>query len=214
MRGLRSTLVLTTATIGALLLGAAAPAAAAPPRTESGTYTSLFSQTSDCVTQDARTACTDIFLEVSSDPIGGTTACLSIGKYVLYSTGRRASSSSESGCSPVETSAFTVTSALKATLGATPVTIRTVTCNRRGNSCRSTNERTVTVSAVNQPTEPVSTGTSPGPFRDGDCTVRYTSSSTWAPVAGTITIDGQIYQGSGFASRDDFRIMSRDCPAF
>ena len=69
--------MLTTATIGAVLSWErATPASAAPPRTESGTYASLSRQTSDCVTQGARTMCTDIAPDVFSGPFSAD-ACLS-----------------------------------------------------------------------------------------------------------------------------------------
>ena len=66
-------------------------------------------------------------------------------------------------------------------------------CNRR--TCTTT--RTVTVSASDTPTGPISTTTSRSTTKSGGCTTRTTTTDTFADLAGTMTIDGTSFDQTG-----------------
>jgi hypothetical protein len=55
----------------------------------------------------------------------------------------------------------------------------------------------------------VSSGSSRGTFTDGDCTYRYTATSSYAEVAGTITLDGVVYDEQGFADTSVYKVTTR-----
>jgi hypothetical protein len=203
MRRIFSTLVV----MGGLVMGAAIPAAAAPPMKESGTSSTLYSYTTSCEAVKGRTVCTDIFLDAYTDTSGSSQVCVSVEQYAVGSR-RSGSISSESGCTEVDPSAITVTSSLNATVSNTTVTLQSYNCDRQG-ECTVTGTRDVTVSASDQPVGPISSGTSRGTFTDGDCTYRYTSTSTSAEVAGTITLDGATYDEQGFADTSVYKVSTR-----
>jgi hypothetical protein len=151
--------------------------------------------------------CTDISLNAYTDTSGVSQVCVSVDKYAVG--GRRSGSiSSEYGCTDVDPSAITVTSSLNATVSDTTVNLASYNCGRQG-ECTVTGTREVTVSASDQPAGPVSSGISRGTFTEGGCTYRYTSTSSSAEVAGTITLDGVVYEEQGFVDTVEYKVTSR-----
>ncbi len=171
-----------------LLLAMAAPAAAAPPFKESGTQQSFYSVSSTC----SGNTCTDLVLDAWMMDSETLLVCLYEYTYNMR-TGRVVSE--ESNCDTTSPDALTITGDWDVTLAET--TIPVMRCDRRG--CEYTGE-TITVSAHDTATGAVFTHSDRGTFSDGECTYRYRSTGTSAEVAGTMTIDGVVYEQWGQAS--------------
>lgn len=185
---------MTTLALGAMVVGAAAPASAAPPERmkQSGTFANLFSFTEDCREQGgSRTVCTNLSLQAFTIEDGRVVVCLDSSTFVL-NRDRFTLRDQESGCTEVPADTLTVTDGLVATLDATTITL--TGDGRRGGT------REVTVSAQDSPIGPISTSSGRGSFKDGTCTFRFSFTERSAEVAGTITVDGTTFQESGFAS--------------
>ena len=58
-------------------------------------------------------------------------------------------------------------------------------------------DETVTVSASDSPTGPVSTTTTRSTTKDGSCTTKTTTTEKFVDMAGTMTIDGAVYDETG-----------------
>jgi hypothetical protein len=126
--------------------------------------------------------------------------CLSTYTYSIR-TGRIQSEAS--GCQETSPDALTITEDFDVTLAETTITF--MECNQRG--CRETD--TVTVSAHDSAVSPIFTHSDRGTFSDGTCTFRYSSSGEGAEVAGTMTIDGVVYEQFGSADVTTFRVTQR-----
>src|SRR3954453_8065754 len=130
--------------IGLLLAVGPVPADTSP------NGSSFFSASTDCNTSGNRQVCTDTILSVISNEDGSDgPPCLEVHKYSFGSNGRFTEISDEFGCATEGT--ITVGADLSVTLDPTDITLQS--CGRR--SC--TGSRTVTVSAQDSPTGPVST---------------------------------------------------------
>ena len=151
-----------------------------------GTNYSSFA--SSCSTSGGRQVCTDTNLYVFSNEDGSLgQPCLEI---VTYSNGNRGRFiSDEFGCAA--SGAITIGADFSVTLAATQIPIES--CNRQ--NCTS---RTVTVSASDSPTGPVSTTTSRSTTKSGSCTTRTTTTEQFADLAGTLTVDGAASDSTGF----------------
>src|SRR4029079_18654302 len=127
--------------------------------------TNFFSGSSTCSTSGSRQGCTDRKLSVSSNE-GGSDGppCLEIFQYSTTSNGKFSVISDEFGCATSGT--MTVGTDMSVTLPASQITLDS--CNRR--TCTTT--RTVTVSASDTPTGPISTTTSRSTTKSGGCTTR------------------------------------------
>ena len=179
-----------------LLLLLVAPAAAAPPLKESGTQNFLSSFASSC----SQVSCTDTFLDVFN--IDAEIVLVCVGS-VTYNVRNGRITSQESGCSEASPDALTVTEDITATLSETPVTF--VDCNQRG--C--VEGDTVIVSASDTAIGPIFIESNRGTFTDGTCTFRYRSETRSSEVAGTMTIDGAVFEQSGSAGTSEFAVTSR-----
>ncbi len=203
--------------ITALVLGmmASSVAAAGGPGTaaggrirESGTYTFASSFSTSCTEQKGRTVCTDTYLDVYSNSDYGTEACLSVETYAL-TRGGYDSISSEYGCSPVESGAFTVNSKLSsATLSPTSITLSTYSCNRR--DCTVTSSRVVTMSASFTGTGELSSYSGRGSFKEGDCTYKYSYKGASREAAVALTLDGVTTDASGSIGTETYT-FSTNC---
>lgn len=152
--------------------------------------TNFFSSSSICSTSGGRQVCTDRNLSVTSNEDGSDgPPCLEIFTYSISSNGRFSVISDEFGCATSGT--MTVGADLSVDLPASAITLEA--CNRQ----RCTSSRTVTVSAHDTPTGPVSTTTSRSTTRSGGCTTRTTTTDTFADLAGTMTIDGTSFDQTG-----------------
>ena len=181
-----------------LLFAMAVPAAAAPPFKESGTQNQLFSVSSTC----SGNTCTDLILDAFMIDPETLVVCLN---EFTYSTRTGRVVSETSNCDEASPEALSITGDWDVTLAET--TIDVVQCNRRG--CAETGE-TITVSAHDTATGPVSTFSDRGTFSDGVCTFRYRASGATADVAGTMTVDGVVYEQQwGQASVTTFTTTSR-----
>ena len=180
-----------------LVLAVAAPVAAAPPLKESGTQTQFFSVSSEC---SART-CTDTILDAFMIDSETLIVCV---ERITYSTRTGQIRSQAGGCGETSPAALTITSSFEVTLDETTVSV--FQCNQR--ECRETG--TLTVSAHDFAVGPVFTSSDRGTFSDGTCTYRYRSTTEGAEVAGTMTIDGVVYeQQYGQASIGTFSVSAR-----
>jgi len=179
-----------------LLLAAVAPVAAAPPLKESGTHESFFSVSTSC----SGSSCTDTGLDAFMIDAETLVVCVF---RVTYSTRTGQVRSQESGCGETSPEALTITENFDVTLAETTITF--VECNQRG--CRETGS--ATVSASDSAVSPIFTDSSRGTFSDGTCKFRFRSESTGAQVAGTMTIDGVVYEQQGSASISTFTVSSR-----
>ncbi len=180
-----------------LLLAIAAPAAAAPPFKESGTQQSFYSVSTSC----SGSTCTDTVLDAFM--IDPDTLLVCVSSYT-YSTRTGRFQSESSGCDETSPDALTITGDFDVTLAETTITL--VECNRRG--CRETD--TITVSAHDSAVSPIYTYSDRGTFSDGTCTFRYSSRGSGAEVAGTMTVDGVVYeQQYGSANVSTYKVMSR-----
>jgi hypothetical protein len=190
-------------TAGTLVVGVAAPAAAAPPEhmKTSGSYANLSSSTEDCRQHGSnRTVCTNVNLYASTNSDGTGFVCVDTATYSI-SRDRFTLRSQENGCTDVPDSTLTVTDGFVATLA--PTTLTLFSDGAKSSS------RTVTVSAQDSPVGPVATSTGRGSFKDGTCTYRYSYSERSAPVTGTITLDGVTLDESGFAAVGSDRVTER-----
>jgi hypothetical protein len=152
--------------------------------------TNFFSGNTTCSTTGGRQVCTDSNLFVSSNEDGSDgPPCLEIFKYSIGANGKFSVISDEFGCATSGT--MTVGADLSVDLSATQITLDS--CNRR--TC--TSARTVTVSASDTPTGPVSTTTTRSTTKSGGCTTRTTTTDTFAELAGTMTIDGTVLDQTG-----------------
>jgi hypothetical protein len=176
--------------VSLVLLVWAAPAAAATGG--GGPGTSFNSDSTSCSTSGGRQVCTDTNLNVFPNGDGTESACVDILRYSIASTGRITVISDETGCALAGT--LTAGTDLSVTLASTDVALST--CNRR--SC--TPSRTVTVSANDTPTSPITTTTTRTTTTVGGCTYRTTTKEQDAEVAGTLTIDESALAESGFVS--------------
>jgi hypothetical protein len=80
---------------------------------------------------------------------------------------------------------------LSVTVDATQISLDN--CGKR--TC--TSSRTVTVSASDSPTGPISTTTTRSTTKSGGCTTKTTTTDQFAELAGTMTIDGTVYDEQG-----------------
>ncbi len=74
-----------------------------------------------------------------------------------------------------------------------PTDIPLENCGRRNCSP----SRTVNVSASDSPTGPISTTTTRSTTKDGSCTTKSTTTDQFVELAGTLTIDGTVYDETG-----------------
>ena len=154
--------------------------------------TNFSSSSSSCSMSGSRQLCTDIFLSVFSNEDGSDgPPCLQISKYSISSNGRFTSISDEFGCA---TGSSTVAIGADLSVAVSPTQIPLDTCNRR--TC--TSSRTVTVSASDTPTGPISTTVTRSTTKSGNCTTKSTTTDTFAELAGTLTIDGTVFDQTGF----------------
>jgi hypothetical protein len=174
-----------TIPIGLLL--AVAPVAA----DTSPNGTNFSSSSSSCSTTGGRQVCSDTNLYVFSNEDGSAgPPCLEIFKYSISTNGRFTAISDEFGCASSGTIA--IGADLSVALGATQIPLDN--CNRR--TC--TSSRTVTVSASDSPTGPISTTVSRSTTKSGNCTTKMTTTDQSAELAGTMTIDGTVLDQTGF----------------
>jgi hypothetical protein len=174
-------------TIPIILLLAVGPVAA----DTSPNGTNFFSSSSTCSTTGGRQVCTDLNLEVFSNEDGSAAPpCLRVFKYSFSSNGKFTVISDEYGCASSGTIA--IGADLSVELGTTQIPLDS--CNRR--TC--TSSRTVTVSASDSPTGPVSTTTTRSTTKSGNCTTKMTTTDQFADLAGTLTVDGTVSDETGF----------------
>jgi len=173
-------------TVPFVLLLAAWPVAA----DTSPNGTSFSSSSSSCAPSGGRQVCTEIDLSVSSNEDGSAgPPCVGIIKTSISSNGRSSVISDEFGCASSGTMA--IGADLSVTIEATAIAL---------NDCAKRNcppSRTVTVSASDSPTGPVSTTTTRSTTKDGSCTTKMTTTDTFVDLAGTLTIDGTVYDETG-----------------
>lgn len=195
------------------MLTGAVPAAAAPVK-ESGTSSFLVSETTEQCTQTG--TCTDIFLEASTGTKEPGQVCLWISSYRRTSDGGRTATTNESGCADAAGAALSVTSDVTATLQPTTLTLEALSCEDDGEEdeaqCSVTGRRDVTVAAAGSANGPVTTSRDGGRSSTGKCRFSYRSTTTSAPVAGTITVDGTTYVQAGQAGTTSYRLTTRKCP--
>jgi hypothetical protein len=154
--------------------------------------TSFNSGTETCSTTGGKQVCTSTNLGVNSNEDGSLSGpCLEIYKYSISNNGRFSLISDENGCTS-DASGVTIGADLSVTIAPTPITLDQ--CNK--GPCNS--PRTVTVSASDSPTDPITTTTSRSTTKSGGCTTRTTTTDTYADVAGTMTIDGTVLDETGF----------------
>lgn len=168
-----------------LLLGAGSVAADTSPN-----GTNFFSYASSCSTTGGRQVCSDMYLSVSSNEDGSDgPPCLEVFTYSISANGRQSFISDEFGCAAGGT--MTVGADMSVDLPASQIPLDS--CNRR--TC--TSSRTVTVSAHDTPTGPISTTTTRSTTKSGGCTTKTTTTDTYADLAGTMTIDGTTFDQTG-----------------
>lgn len=167
---------------GLFLLVAASAIPVAADTTGGGNQLNSFS--SSCT----GSVCTDTNVFAFLDPFGPPTACID---YTTFDD-QKNFVSDEYGCATA--SSFTITSALAATLG--PTSIDLTLCD--ANTC--TASRTVTVSAKDTPTGPITTTSGKSTTKDGVCTTRIKFTDRSVSVLGTYTVDGTATAETGFVS--------------
>jgi hypothetical protein len=165
---------------GLVLLIAASVVPVAADTTGGGNQLQSFS--SACVDS----ICTDTNVSAYLDPSGGT-ACLDI-----YTYTDKSFVSEEFGCAPAPS--FTISSTLAASFG--PTSISLTLCDNT--TCA--DSRTVTVSASDSPTGPITTTSGKSTSKDGTCTSRIKSTDRSVNATGTYTIDGVTADQTGFVS--------------
>jgi len=142
-----------------------------------------------CSTGGGRQVCADMNLFVSSNEDGSPgQPCLEIFTYSTGANGRPISD--EFGCA----SSGSVTIGADLSVALDPTQIPLEQCGRR--TC--TPSRTVTVSASDSPTGPISTTTTRSTTKSGNCTTKMTTTDQFADLAGTMTIDGTTVDETGF----------------
>jgi len=142
-----------------------------------------------CSTSGGRQVCADTNLFVSSNEDGSPgQPCLEIFTYSTGANGRAISD--EFGCA--SSGSATIGADLSVALDPTQIPLEQ--CGRR--SC--TPSRTVTVSASDSPTGPISTTTTRSTTKSGNCTTKMTTTDQFADLAGTMTIDGTTVDQTGF----------------
>ena len=152
--------------------------------------TSFFSSASSCSTSGSREVCTDTNLSVTSNEDGSDgPPCLEVFKYSFANNGKFTDISDEFGCA----SDGTIAIGADFSVALDPTSITLQSCNRR--SC--TGSRTVTVSASDTPTGPVSTSTTRSTTKSGSCTTKTTTTDQFVELAGTMTIDGALIDQTG-----------------
>ena len=152
--------------------------------------TSFFSSASSCSTSGSRDVCTDTYLSVTSNEDGSDgPPCLEIHKYSFAANGKFTDISDEFGCA----SGGTIAIGADFSVALDPTAITLDSCNRR--TCSTS--RTVTVSASDSPTGPVSTSTTRSTTKSGTCTTRTTTTDQFVELAGTMTIDGTAIDQTG-----------------
>ncbi len=154
-----------------------------------GNFYELSSFTSTCSVSGGRTTCTSTSLDAFTDSTGQPIACFEYFTYSIDQKGNFKVINQESGCAPA--ASFTITSGLVATLGATQIALQS--CDRHG--CTTT--QTVTVSASDSPSGPITTTTGKITTTSGGCTTRTSFTDKSADVAGTFTVDGITSQETG-----------------
>ena len=167
--------------------------AAAPVVADTSPNGSFFSSDSTtCSTTGGRQVCTDTNLFWSTNEDGSPAPpCLDIQTYSISSRGSFTFISDESGCG-TDSAAVVVGADLSVTVAPTAITIQS--CGKR--SC--TTSRTVTVSASDHPTGPITTTTTKSTSTSGACTTKTTTTDQSADLAGTLTVDGTTLDESGF----------------
>ena len=195
------------------MLTAAVPAAAAPVK-ESGTSSFLYGETIGQCTETG--TCTDVFLEAFMSATGPGHVCLSISTYRPTRDGDRTTIADESGCEQAAAGALSVTRDFTATLQATTLTLESYVCEHDGETdepqCSVTDSREVTVAATGLANGPVTVSRDRGRSTTGKCRQSYRSTTTSAPVIGTVTVDGNTYAATGQAGTTSYRFTSRKCP--
>jgi hypothetical protein len=173
-----------------LTLTLAAPVSAAERVRESGTFYSFSSGNFEC----SGNTCTDTFIDVFS--IDSSTIVVCYNQFSFNArTGR--GTSSVGGCAETCDSALTVSGDLSVTLAPTDIVL--FSCNQR--TC--VEGDTVTVSASDDAVGPVTTATGRVTVKDGTCTYRISFSDTSAEIAGTMTVDGETLDQTGFVTVSD-----------
>jgi hypothetical protein len=153
--------------------------------------TNFSSSSSSCSTTGGRQVCSDIFLSVSSNEDGSAgPPCLEIFTYSISSNGRFTVISDEFGCA--SSGSAVIGADLSVTLDPTQISLDN--CGRR--TC--SGSRTVTASASDTPTGPISTTTTRSTTKSGNCTTKMTTTDKFAELAGTLTVDGTVYDETGF----------------
>jgi len=153
--------------------------------------TNFSSSASSCAATGGRQVCTDTNLFVFSNEDGSAAPpCLEIFTYSISTNGRFTQISDEFGCASSGTAA--IGADLSVALGPTQIPLDS--CNKR--TC--TSSRTVTVSASDSPTGPISTTVTRSTTRSGSCTTKMTTTDQSAELAGTMTIDGTVLDQTGF----------------
>jgi hypothetical protein len=182
----RTVIAFLAVTIG-LLLAVGSVAADTSPN-----GTNFSSSSSSCSTAGSRTVCTDTNLYVFSNEDGSAgPPCLEVFKYASSSNGRFTVISDEFGCAS-GSDTVAIGTDLSVAISATQIPLDN--CNRR--TCSPS--RTVTVSASDSPTGPISTTTTRSTTKSGTCTTRTTTTDEFADLAGTMTIDGTVFDQTGF----------------
>jgi hypothetical protein len=146
---------------------------------------------SSCSTTGGRQVCADTNLFVSSNEDGSPgQPCLEIFTYSIGANGRFTVISDEFGCA----SSGTIAIGADLSVVLDPTQIPLEECGRR--TC--TSSRTVTVSASDSPTGPISTTTTRSTTKSGNCTTKMTTTDQFADLAGTLTIDDTTFDETGF----------------
>ena len=154
--------------------------------------TNFSSSSSSCATSGSRTVCTDTNLYVFSNEDGSAgPPCLEIFKYSFSSHGRFTVISDEFGCAS-GSDTVAIGADLSVAISATQITLDS--CNRRACSPSTT----VTVSASDSPTGPISTTVTRSTTKSGNCTTKTTTTDQSAELAGTMTVDGTVFDQTGF----------------
>jgi len=193
------------------LLAVATPAVATPAQSAptASTFSSLYSYTEVCESaEDGSRTCTYISLSVSEHATRRTSAetiGVTVNKYRFEVDGAYTPIRFESGEAGGDGSKFSINRDLTATLAPTTISLRT--CD--GYDCYVS--RDVVISASDSPTDAVRTSRSTSTSSDGTCTERVTTTTKHAPVAGTITLDGVVYDEIGQVSKTSTTV-SRRCP--
>ena len=204
--------VVMTMVAGAVVVTAAAPAAAAAPVKQAGTSTHFYSEAGGCTSAGV---CTEVLLDaMTGSGMGPGLVCLSVYTGTRTEDGGRAGGTAEYGCTQTDT-AFSLTSELAATLRPTTVTLESTSCDGEEDKpeCEVTGSRAVTVSATGSADGPVTTSRDRGRATTGGCRFSYSSTSTSAPLSGTLTVDRTTYDFTGQAGTTSYRFSSRKCPA-